>query len=246
MGLRDRLHHKPAELSGGQQQRVAVARTLAARPAIVFADEPTGNLDSRSGNEILEFLRKAVSRYHQTIVMVTHDPNAASCADRVVFLSDGRSSTSSTIRRRNGSSIACSAWAAEMFRATVKSLLGHKLRVALTALSIVLGVAFVAGTYVFTDTIKSTFNEVFATANVGVDVNVRSASNFDVNTPRKPVPDSLLPTVKSVTGVQDAQGSVFGFAQVIDKDGKAVHNGQAPTFGFNWGDERHPVAAEAA
>jgi putative ABC transport system ATP-binding protein len=90
VGLRDRLHHKPAELSGGQQQRVAIARTLAARPEIVFADEPTGNLDSRSGNEILEFLRKAVSNYHQTIVMVTHDPNAASCADRVVFLSDGR------------------------------------------------------------------------------------------------------------------------------------------------------------
>jgi putative ABC transport system ATP-binding protein len=89
-GLRDRLRHRPAELSGGQQQRVAVARALAARPAVVFADEPTGNLDSRSGTDVLGFLRDAVDTYGQTIVMVTHDPNAASYADEVVFLADGR------------------------------------------------------------------------------------------------------------------------------------------------------------
>ncbi len=88
--LRDRLDHKPTELSGGQQQRVAAARALASRPEIVFADEPTGNLDSRSGAELLGFMRKAVDEFGQTIVMVTHDPNAASYADRVVFLSDGR------------------------------------------------------------------------------------------------------------------------------------------------------------
>jgi putative ABC transport system ATP-binding protein len=87
--LRDRLTHRPSELSGGQQQRVAVARALASRPKIVFADEPTGNLDSKSGLEILTFMRKAVDDLHQTIVMVTHDPNAASYADRVVFLDDG-------------------------------------------------------------------------------------------------------------------------------------------------------------
>jgi putative ABC transport system ATP-binding protein len=90
VGLRDRLRHKPSELSGGQQQRVAVARTLASRPEIVFADEPTGNLDSRSGTEILEFMRRAVREMGQTIVVVTHDPVAASYADRVVFLADGR------------------------------------------------------------------------------------------------------------------------------------------------------------
>jgi putative ABC transport system ATP-binding protein len=90
VGLKDRLRHRPSELSGGQQQRVAVARALAARPRIIFADEPTGNLDSRSGAEILEFMRRAVTEYGQTIVMVTHDPNAASYADRVVFLADGR------------------------------------------------------------------------------------------------------------------------------------------------------------
>ena len=90
IGLRDRLKHRPSELSGGQQQRVAVGRALAGRPEIIFADEPTGNLDSRSGAEILDFMRRAVRELGQTIVMVTHDPGAASYADRVVFLADGR------------------------------------------------------------------------------------------------------------------------------------------------------------
>src|SRR4051794_5358886 len=89
VGLSDRLKHRPSELSGGQQQRVAVARALAGRPEIVFADEPTGNLDSRTGAEILAFMRLAVRELGQTIVMVTHDPVAASYADRVVFLADG-------------------------------------------------------------------------------------------------------------------------------------------------------------
>jgi putative ABC transport system ATP-binding protein len=90
VGLRDRLRHRPSELSGGQQQRVAVARALASRPTIIFADEPTGNLDSRTGAEILDFMRRAVRELGQTIVMVTHDPVAASYADRVIFLADGK------------------------------------------------------------------------------------------------------------------------------------------------------------
>ena len=90
MGIGDRLAHRPAELSGGQQQRVAVARALASRPEIIFADEPTGNLDSKAGAEVLAFLRRAVDEMGQTIVMVTHDPIAASYADRIVFLADGR------------------------------------------------------------------------------------------------------------------------------------------------------------
>ena len=90
VGLSDRLRHRPSELSGGQQQRVAVARALSSRPQIIFADEPTGNLDSRSGAEVLEFLRAAVHDTGQTVVMVTHDPGAASYAQRVVFLADGR------------------------------------------------------------------------------------------------------------------------------------------------------------
>lgn len=89
LGIGDRLGHKPAQLSGGEQQRVAAARALAPRSAVIFADEPTGNLDSRSGIQLLEFMRRSVDEFRQTIVMVTHDPQAASFSDRVVFLSDG-------------------------------------------------------------------------------------------------------------------------------------------------------------
>jgi putative ABC transport system ATP-binding protein len=90
VGLGDRLTHRPSELSGGQQQRVAVARALAQRPEIVFADEPTGNLDSRASSEILGFMQTAVRDTGQTIVMVTHEPSAAAYGDRVLFLADGR------------------------------------------------------------------------------------------------------------------------------------------------------------
>jgi len=90
LGLTDRVGHKPAELSGGQQQRVAIARALAPRPAIIFADEPTGNLDTRSSSEVLQLLRSAATEYGQTIAMVSHDPIAASYADRVLVLADGR------------------------------------------------------------------------------------------------------------------------------------------------------------
>jgi len=90
ISLRDRLTHRPSELSGGQQQRVAIARALASQPDIIFADEPTGNLDSRTGTEVLQFMRRAVTELGQTIVMVTHDAVAASYADRIVFLADGK------------------------------------------------------------------------------------------------------------------------------------------------------------
>ena len=90
------MQHRPAELSGGQQQRVAAARALASRPDIVFADEPTGNLDSKAGTELLEFLRRATSEFGQTIVMVTHDAAAAGFSDRVLFLADGRISSEMT------------------------------------------------------------------------------------------------------------------------------------------------------
>jgi putative ABC transport system ATP-binding protein len=90
LGIGDRLGHRPSELSGGQQQKVACARALVPKPEVVFADEPTGNLDSRSGTEVLKFLRSSVRELGQTIILVTHDPNAASYADRVIFLADGR------------------------------------------------------------------------------------------------------------------------------------------------------------
>jgi len=90
VGLRDRLGHRPAELSGGQQQRVAVARALASQPAVVFADEPTGNLDSKTSAEVMALLRRSVDEFGQTIVMVTHDPRAAAYADRLIELEDGK------------------------------------------------------------------------------------------------------------------------------------------------------------
>jgi len=90
IGIRDRLQHRPAELSGGQEQRVAIARALISRPAVVFADEPTGNLDSKASVEVLDLLRRAVDDFGQTVVMVTHDPYAAAYADRIVVLGDGR------------------------------------------------------------------------------------------------------------------------------------------------------------
>jgi putative ABC transport system ATP-binding protein len=90
VGLSDRAGHRPAQLSGGQQQRVAIARALATRPDLVFADEPTGALDTRTGREVLELLRQVVDQLEQTVVMVTHDPVAASYADRALFLADGR------------------------------------------------------------------------------------------------------------------------------------------------------------
>lgn len=90
LGLGDRLDHRPSQLSGGQQQRVAAARALITRPDLIFADEPSGNLDSRSGAQLLDFLRKAVDDFSQTIVLVTHDPSAAAQADRIVFLADGQ------------------------------------------------------------------------------------------------------------------------------------------------------------
>jgi putative ABC transport system ATP-binding protein len=99
VGLRDRLDHRPSELSGGQQQRVAVARALASRPAVIFADEPTGNLDSKSSGEVLELLRRSVDEFGQTVIMVTHDPEAAAFADRIVELADGRVVAD---RRRDG------------------------------------------------------------------------------------------------------------------------------------------------
>jgi putative ABC transport system ATP-binding protein len=89
IGLDDRRSHRPAELSGGQQQRVAIGRGLVSKPTVLFADEPTGNLDSATGHEILELLRQSVEEFHQTTVMVTHDPGAAAIADRVLFLADG-------------------------------------------------------------------------------------------------------------------------------------------------------------
>ena len=128
VGLADRRAHRPSELSGGQQQRVAIARALVSKPTVVFADEPTGNLDSTTSGEVLELLRDSVSRYGQTTVMVTHDATAAAIADRILFLADGR------IVKELGRSSAHDVLAAmeevsaAMIRVALKGLTGRKLR----------------------------------------------------------------------------------------------------------------------
>ena len=155
--------HRPAELSGGQQQRVAVARSLVARPTVVFADEPTGNLDTSSSAEILALLRELSAAYGQTIVMVTHDPRAAAIADRILYLLDGqivldrRGATEAEILKTMNEldTLDRGVREAPMLRVTLKDLLGRKLRLALTSLAIVLGVGMVSGTYVLTDTINA-------------------------------------------------------------------------------------------
>ena len=160
VGLRPRLKHRPSELSGGQQQRVAVARALASRPEVIFADEPTGNLDSRSGAEILGFMRRAVDDMGQTIVMVTHDPVAAAYADAVVFLADGRVvDTRRPRRRRTGSSSSHEGLRGliAMWRTTLKSLGAHKRRLLGTCAAVLLGVAFLSGTLVLGDTMTNGF-----------------------------------------------------------------------------------------
>ena len=150
VGLRDRLGHRPSELSGGQQQRVACARALVGRPDIVFADEPTGNLDSTSGAEVLGFLRRVVDTHGQTVVMVTHDPGAASWTDRVVFLADGRvvdelrAPTPERVLARDGRPRPPRRGLI-VLRATWRSLFARKLRLFLSAFAVILGVAFVSG-----------------------------------------------------------------------------------------------------
>ena len=143
VGLGDRLSHRPSELSGGQQQRVAIARALVSRPTVVFADEPTGNLDSATSGEILELLRSSVDDYGQTTVMVTHDARAAAMADRVLLLADGlivRELPRSEPRRDPAGDRGAER---AMTKFALRGLLGRKLRTVLTALAIILGVAMV-------------------------------------------------------------------------------------------------------
>ena len=245
MGLGDRLTHRPSELSGGQQQRVACARALATRPEIIFADEPTGNLDSRSGAEVLGFLRRSVDEFGQTIVMVTHDAHAAAYADRVVFLADGvfvdetprpgrtgdprahddlragrrcprlgglgagehrvpgtqQRVRCRWIRRRPRRSPPPSR-AERMLKATWRSLKAHKARMLLSGLAVVLGVAFVVGTFIFTDTLKGTFDELFS--NDVPDVVVTQQLEVGADDGRgsvvSTVPQSVLDEVRDLPG----------------------------------------------
>ena len=161
VGLQDRLSHRPSELSGGQQQRVAIARALVSKPTVMFADEPTGNLDSRTGAEILALLRESVDGYGQTTVMVTHDPHAAAIADRILFLADGQIVKDVGPSTTHEILAALEEVTASMIGVALKGLLGRKLRAALTAFAIVLGVAMISGSFVLTDTLGKTFDGIY-------------------------------------------------------------------------------------
>ena len=161
VGLSDRLSHRPSELSGGQQQRVAIARALVSRPTVVFADEPTGNLDSKTGGEILELLHDSVDDYGQTMVMVTHEARAAASADRILFLADGEIVKELGEAGEEQILETIKDVSADVIRVALRGLAGRKFRAVLTAIAIVLGVAMISGTLVLTDTIDRAFNRIF-------------------------------------------------------------------------------------
>ena len=161
VGLTDRLDHRPSELSGGQQQRVAVARALVSRPSVMFADEPTGNLDSTTSGEILGLLRDSVDTLGQTTVMVTHDAHAAAIADRVLFLADGDIVRDLGPSTRARDPRDARAGERSMIGVALKGLAGRKIRALLTALAVVIGVSMVSGTYILTDTMQKSFNGLF-------------------------------------------------------------------------------------
>ena len=237
-GLADRRHHRPAELSGGQQQRVAIARALVTRPTIVFADEPTGNLDSKTGGEILDLLRSSAEAYNQTIVMVTHEPRAASIADRILFLADGL-----IVKRAHGHQLIRGPRGDEhpgvVTKVAVAGLLGRKLRAALTAIAIILGVAMVSGTYILTDTIQSAFSTVFTQANKNSDAVVSGKSaiggnNNGPNSTTPSVPESLLAQIRALPSVAQASGGISDSAQLIGHNGKVISRGGAPGLAFSY------------
>ena len=217
--------HRPVELSGGQQQRVAVARALASRPEIIFADEPTGNLDSRAGAEVLRFLRQAVDELGQTIVMVTHDPIAASYADRIVFLADGRivdEMHDPTAERR--------ARADEALRGVIRHVLDHAARACsptscrlfATALAVTLGVAFMAGTLDPHRHRHPTFDNLLGERLRGTDAVVRGQEQFagrmSTGAQRARVDDALVDDgARGRRASLAAEGSVFGYARLIDR-----------------------------
>ena len=240
VGLTGRLSHRPAQLSGGQQQRVAAARALASRPQIVFADEPTGALDSRSGAELLGFLRTAVTELGQTVVMVTHDATAASYADRV-DLPRRRPRRRRDVRRHRGRDSRLHEAPRSlnaMLTSTLRGMFAHKLRLVLTTASIALGVAFLAGTLVLTNTMGLAFEQLFGKVSAGTDAVVRTEAPYTategVGTSRGPIAASVLADVQKVDGVRAAEGSVTGYALLTDNDGKAIiTKGGAPTTGYS-------------
>ena len=225
VGLADRRKHRPSELSGGQQQRVAIARALVSRPTVLFADEPTGNLDSATSGEILELLRNSVKSRGQTTVMVTHDPRAATIADRILFLADGL-----IVRELAGASQheileALKEVQALMRRVALKGLAWRKIRGVLTALAIVLGVAMVSGAFVLTDTMKKAADELESSSYAGIDGIVTGVASFrDDNSWQKTpsISQSLVAKVQRVPQVGTVVGSVLDQAKLVNAKGEVI------------------------
>ncbi len=237
VGLKDRRSHRPAELSGGQQQRVAIARALVSRPTVVFADEPTGNLDSKTGLEILELLRSSVQDYGQTLVMVTHDSRAAATADRILFLADGE--IVKELPRADEHEVLDGARRdhPHVIKVALRGMAGRKLRAILTALAIVLGVAMMSGAYVLTDTIDKAFDTIFVESYAGTDAVVtgkEAGISFEGESAQAPpIPEETLDRVRSVDGVEVAAGSLLDFqTKLLRPDGEAIGTGGAPAFAF--------------
>ena len=225
----DRRTHRPSELSGGQQQRVAVARALITRPAVVFADEPTGNLDSHASADVLALLRRAVDEFGQTVVMVTHDPTAADVADRIVELADGL-----IVDDRAGR-------AAAMTRLTLRSLASRKLRTALTAMAVVLGVAMISGTYVLTDTIDRAFGDIFQQAAEGVDVAVTPRQEVDSPNAEQEVPIDGRAARARASGAGrrgGARRASSAPSRCSTSKGEPMSTGGVPTFAASVADDR--------
>ena len=237
VGLTERRDHKPAELSGGQQQRVAIARALIARPTVLFADEPTGNLDSASGAAVLELLRDAVAVDGQTTVMVTHDPRAAAAADRVVFLADGLDRRRPRRAERGRDPRGDAGGERPMIRVALKGLAARRLRTALTALAIVLGVAMVSGAFTITDTMRGAADSLGKAAYDGTDAVVVADSAFQVDagdwSAKRPTVDAgLVDAVRDVPGVEVAVADITDEAKIIKRDGKPA--GDGPYFGVGF------------
>ena len=238
VGLTHRLEHRPSELSGGQQQRVAVARALAARPQIIFADEPTGNLDSRTGAEILSFMRTAVREFGQTIVMVTHDPIAASYADRAVFLADGRivddiddPTADSVLDRIRTSEADRHVHAHHQGARRPQAAIPHDRRRRPPRRRLH---GRHHGVHRHD---RCHFDTVLADADEGVDAYVRAPSEIDLGygEPGPRLDASLADSVASVAGVDEVALRINGYAQLVGPDGDPVGNRKKnPAFGTNW------------